>query len=415
MGSLSLDDLGRRYGTPLFLYDAERILARISRVKSAFKPLEPLIAYSVKANANGSILELMAQAGVGADVVSGGELFRALRAGISPRRIVFAGVGKTRDEMRYALESGILSLHVESAEELEVLADVAEGLGRVAPVGVRVNPDVEAITHEYTRTGHAASKFGVAPDEAVDLFRRSRERAALAPVGVGVHIGSQIRAVEPFLRALDVALGVVDRVRDDVGLALSYVDLGGGFGIADGAPNETDGSDAGEGRELDLEALGRGVVARMGDRPLTLALEPGRFLVGDAGVLLTRVLYVKRSGGRTFLVADAGMTELIRPSHYGGVHPVSLVRSDDGGAARRVDVVGPVCEQGDFLARDLELPVPRAGSLLCVRHAGAYGFAMASNYNSRLRPAEVMVRGGRARLIRRREDLGDLVRDEVRE
>lgn len=422
-GGCCLEALADEHGTPLFVYDGGRALERLATLRAAFAPLEPLVAYSVKANPNLALLRAMAAAGAGADIVSGGELYRSLQAGVRPDQIVFAGVGKTREEMRMGIEAGIKSFHVESEQEMDALAEVAEDLGRssdgsagpaapgavprpgstvVAPMGVRVNPDVSSPTHDYTRTGHAAAKFGVPPEQAVDLFRRACARPSLRPVGVAVHLGSQIRDTAPFLRALDVVLGVVDQVRRDTGLRLEYVDLGGGFGIADG-----------EAGEIDVAALGRDVAARMKGRGLELVLEPGRFLVGDAGVLVTRALYVKRAGGKTFVVTDAGMTELIRPSHYGGVHAVSLVRDEGHGAVERVDVVGPVCEQGDFLARDCRLPLPSPGALLCVHQAGAYGFAMASNYNSRRRPAEVLVQDGQARVVRRRESWEDLVRGET--
>lgn len=414
-GGRCLAELADQHDTPLYVYDGGRVLERLAFLRTAFAPLEPLVAYSVKANPNLALLSMVTHAGAGADIVSGGELYRAQRVGVPAERIVFAGVGKTRDEMRAGIEAGIKSFHVESEQELDALAEVAAdlacaaGAGRApesgrapVPMGVRVNPDVASPTHEYTRTGHAAAKFGVPPDQAVELCRRAHADPSLRPVGLAVHLGSQIRQLGPFLRALDVVLEVADQVRRHVGLRLEYVDLGGGFGIADG-----------EGGELDVAALGREVAARLEGRGLELLLEPGRFLVGDAGVLVTRVLYLKRAAGKTIVVTDAGMTELIRPSHYGGVHAVSLVREEDGGASEQIDVVGPVCEQGDFLARDCRLPLPAPGALLCVHQAGAYGFAMASNYNSRRRPAEVLVLDGEARLVRRRESWEDLVRGEV--
>ena len=421
-GPLPLDGLAEEYGTPLYVYDGDRALERLRTLREAFAagaprdPPEPggppapphpappglIVAYSVKANPNLALLRLFARAGAGADIVSGGELYCVLRAGFPPGRIFFAGVGKTREEMRYGLEAGIRSFHVESAQELEALAAVAGELGRTAPVAVRVNPDVDSPTHSFTRTGHAAAKFGVSPDEALVLYRRARDHPMLRPVGIDVHIGSQLREPGPFLRALDVMLAVADRVRHELGIPLEYADMGGGYGIADA-----------EAGELDVRVLGRGVASRLRGRDIALVIEPGRFLVGDAGVLVTQVLYLKRSGGKTFVVTDAGMTELIRPSHYGGVHDVTPVREDGHGDAETLDIVGPVCEQGDFLARDRCLPVPRPGALLCVHQAGAYGFTMASNYNSRPRPAEVLVHGGRARLVRRRERYGDLVRGEL--
>ena len=430
-GSHALDDLAEQHGTPLYVYDADRALDRLRTLQEAFAPsaVAPLgasahspgavappapahpgapapstpcrllVAYSVKANPNLALLRLFAGAGAGADIVSGGELYCALRAGFSPGCIVFAGVGKTTGEMRDGLGAGIRAFHVESAQELEALARVASELGRKASVAVRVNPDVRSPTHEFTRTGHAAAKFGVPPDEALELYRRVAEHPNLHAVGVDVHIGSQLREGGPFLRALDVMLGVADRVRRELGIALGYADLGGGFGIEDA-----------EAGELDIHALGLEVAARLRGRGLELIIEPGRFLVGDAGVLVTRVLYLKRGGSRTFVVTDAGMTELIRPSHYGGVHEVSAVREDGQGDAEVVDIVGPVCEQGDFLARDRLLRVPHPGALLCIHQAGAYGFTMASNYNSRPRPAEVLVHGGHATVVRRRERYSDLIR-----
>ena len=400
-GGHALDALADEHGTPLYVYDGDRALDRVNGGRQAFSGLDLLVAYSVKANASLALLRLLARAGVGADIVSGGELYCALRAGIPARRIVFAGVGKTRDEMRYALESGVRAFHVESSQELDVLAAVAAELKREAPVAVRVNPDVDSPTHEFTRTGHARAKFGVSPGEALEMYRRVARHPWLRAVGVDVHIGSQVRESAPFLHALDVMLEVATLVHGETGVALGYVDMGGGFGIEDPVAGE-----------LDLQALGREVAARLDGRSLALIVEPGRFLVGDAGVLVTRVLYVKRGGGKTFVVTDAGMTELIRPSHYGGEHAISPVCENGHGAVEDVDVVGPVCEQGDFLARDRRLPLPNPGALLCVHQAGAYAFAMASNYNSRPRPAEVLVHDGRAALVRRRERYGDLVRNE---
>ncbi len=405
-GSHSLETLADEHDTPLYVYDGDRVLKRLGAVQAAFAGVDLLVAYSVKANPNLALLKLLAGAGAGADIVSGGELYCALEAGIAPGRIVFAGVGKTGSEMRYALESDIRGFHVESPQELEVLASVAGEVGARAPVAIRVNPDVDSPTHEFTRTGHAAAKFGVSPRTALELYRRIAGHSGLRAVGVDVHIGSQVRDPGPFLCALDVVLEVAERAHRETGAALEYVDLGGGFGIEDAV-----------GGEIDLRRLGREVAARIAaasdrsfGRSLTLVVEPGRFLVGDAGVLLTRVLYVKRSGGKTFVVTDAGMTELIRPSHYGGEHEIVPVREDGHGGPEEVDIVGPVCEQGDFLARDRRLSLPRPGALLCVQQAGAYAFAMASNYNSRPRPAEVLVHGGRAALVRRRERYSDLIR-----
>lgn len=287
-GACSLEVLAQEYYTPLYVYNGDRIVERKRTLVEAFagpkaSPV-PLVAYSVKANPNLAVLELLAREGAGADIVSGGELYRALRAGIPADRIVFAGVGKSPDEMRYGIEAGIRSFHVESAQELEALGALAAEMGAVAPVAVRVNPDVDSFTHEFTSTGHAAAKFGVSPGGAHEMYRRVAGHPALRAVGVDVHIGSQIRDAAPFLRALDVVLGVEERARREHGIELDYVDLGGGFGIADGA-----------GDALDVHALGRAVAGRLQGRGLDMILEPGRFLVGDAGVLVTRVLYVTPS------------------------------------------------------------------------------------------------------------------------
>lgn len=404
-GPFPLDEIAEEHGTPLYVYSGEFALARLRALREAFSPLDPLIAYSAKANSSMALLGLLARSGAGADVVSGGELFRCLRAGVPPQRIVFAGVGKTSREMKRGLEADILAFHVESAQEMSALRSVARGVGRPARIAVRVNPGVRSPTHEYTQTGHADAKFGVPPAEAAELLRAARGDRFLEPVGVCVHIGSQVREVPPFVDALKTALAVAERCRREAGAGdagLCYVDLGGGFAVADA-----------DGPELDLGRLGREVSGLMAGAGFSLIVEPGRSLIGGAGVLLARTLYVKRSGERTFVVADAGMTDFMRPSYYGAAHPVELVGPAGREPPVRVDVVGPVCESGDFLARDRRMPLPLPGSLLCVRAAGAYGFSMASNYNSRPRPAEVMVHEGVARVVRAREAYEDLVRGET--
>ena len=420
---VSLEALAEEFGTPLYVYSADAIARRVRDYQAAFGEVavDFLVAYSVKANGNLAVLNRIAALGAGADIVSGGELARALAAGIPAERIVFAGVGKTEAEMRAALEAGIHAFHVESAGELERLDAVvtamrAEGAGigcaaddmpgphatLRAPVGIRVNPDIHTDTpHEYTRTGHAATKFGIALAQARELYRWAAGRDTLELRGIDVHIGSQIVEVEPYQRALDTVLAMVDELTAE-GIVLSYVDLGGGFGVG------YDGS-----RGLTPDQLAQVVVPALRDRGLRLLLEPGRSIVGEAGVLLTRVLYVKEAGGKTFAITDAGMTELLRPSHYDGWHHIEAVRARPGAPVARVEVVGPVCESGDFLARGRSMPVPEPGELLAVATSGAYGFAMASNYNARLRPAEVLVEAGRAHLVRRRETVEDLFRGET--
>ena len=395
-------DLVAEFGSPLYVYDAGVIEAAYRRIESAFAGADLLLAYSVKANSNLEILKRLRALGAGADIVSQGELHRCLAAGFSPSDVVFAGVGKTEVEMEAALEVGILAFNVESAEELQALGRVAERLGRTAPVALRVNPGIVADTpHEYTRTGDGASKFGIPVDRILDLYRWAADQPSLEVRGIDVHIGSQILDPEPYTRALAQVLDLAAEVRGE-GIDLDFVDLGGGFGVG------YEGEDG-----LSVEGLAAIVVPRVAETGLRLILEPGRFIVGQAGILVTKVLYVKHSGSKTFVVTDGGMTELIRPSHYQGFHRIEPVISREEAAREVVDVVGPICETGDFLARDRVLQMPAQGDLLAVQTAGAYGFVMASNYNSRRRPAEVVVNGAEVTLARRRETFDDLLRGEI--
>lgn len=400
-GDVPAEQLAEQYGTPLYVYDLAWIRGRVAAFDEAFADTPHLLAYSVKANGNLGILRTLAQAGCGADITSGGELYRARTSGIPAERIVFAGVGKTRPEIEMALEEGIRSFNVESAGELRRIDEVATANGVVAPFGVRVNPDVFAETpHEYTRTGHSETKFGVPWSTTRELYQWALERPHLAPIGIDVHIGSQISDPAPYVSALDRVLELAEELECD-GVPLQYLDIGGGFGINyDGQPG------------LDVSRLAGSIGARVRDAGLELILEPGRSLVGEAGLLLTRVEYVKRTAEKTFVIVDAGMTELIRPSHYGGYHAVESVGSVEGRQKAPVDVVGPICETGDFIALDREVVVPVEGEVLGVRTAGAYGFAMASNYNGRRRPAEVLVDGSQVLLGRRRESYADLIRGE---
>jgi diaminopimelate decarboxylase len=397
-----MDELAAEFGTPLYVYDAELIESRFHALQRAFSGVELLVAYSVKANGNLGILDRLGRLGAGADIVSGGELFRALRSGIPADRIVFAGVGKTQAELRNAVAARILAFHVESAGELTALEAVASEVGIPAGFGLRVNPDiVSPAHHDYTRTGHAATKFGIPVDEVVELYRWARDRPFLRVRGIDAHIGSDIRDPEPYTRMLDVLLGIVDQLRGE-GVDLEYVDVGGGYGV----PRSDEPG-------MPVERLAELVVPRVRSAGLRLVLEPGRFIVAEAGTLLTTVLYVKQSGGKTFVITDGGMTELIRPSLYAGFHAVHPVVARPDGEDAVVDVVGPICETGDFLALDRTMQVPRPGDVLAVRTAGAYGSSMASNYNSRPRPAEILVEGGRPLLIRTREAMDDLIRGEI--
>ena len=400
-GDVPAAELAERFGTPLYVYDARRIEERVRAFRSAFEGVDHLIAYSVKANGNLSILRRLQALGCGADITSLGELFRARRAGFAPENIVFAGVGKTEEEIEAALKEQIYAFNVESREELERIDSVAGRMGVVASFGVRVNPDVFAVTpHDYTQTGTKVTKFGVPWNETRELYLWARGRAALKPIGIDMHIGSQIVDPRPYVHALERVLKLVFEL-SEAGITLEYLDIGGGYGIQyEDEPG------------LDIHQLAAEVIPRVQAAGLRLVLEPGRSIVGDAGALLTRVQYVKKTEGKTFVIVDGGMSELIRPSHYGGYHAIEHVADPAQLPEDVVDVVGPICETGDFLALDRTLPLPRAGDLLAVQTVGAYGFTMASNYNGRLRPAEALVYGYEIELIRRRETLEDLIRGE---
>jgi len=400
-GSFPIPELADRFGTPLYLYDFDFIRKQIRAFQEAFAEADLFLAYSVKANSNLALLNRLSAGGVGADIVSGGELFRALKAGIKPGKIVFAGVGKTDDELRAGLDAGIYSFNVETIGELHRLEEMARERGGRAPFGIRINPDIHSPTpHEYTRTGHADTKFGIPVPVAVGLYRWAAKRPHLQIRGIDVHIGSQIVEPGPYKKAVRSILEIIHLLKKD-GIRLKYLDLGGGYGV----PYQGD--------EMDIRALADAIVPMVKDSGLKLILEPGRSVVGEAGALVTRVLSIKKSGEKTFVITDAGMTELIRPSHYGGIHPVRPVVERKDREVMVVDVVGPICETGDFLAKDRELPLPKPGDLLSIGIAGAYGFTMASNYNSRPRPPEVMVDSGEVHLIRERESYEDLVRGEV--
>lgn len=399
------EKLVAQYGTPLYVYSRQAIEDGYEEVAGAFADADPLIAYSVKANGNLSVLRLLTSLGAGADIVSGGELFRALRARAPATRILFSGVGKTVVEMAAALEVGIYGFNVESEGELRALSELGSTMRKRANIALRVNPAVETETpHHYTRTGHKDSKFGIPYEEALRMYRLARDLPWIKVKGIDVHIGSQIVDADPYRRALEQVMQLVDRLAEE-DMKLRYVDIGGGFGIDYEEPD-------GGLESASMREIARAITPLLRDRDLRLVLEPGRYIVGPAGVLLTRVLYVKNMGDRTYVITDAGMNDLIRPSHYASYHGVQPARRDDRARAT-VDVVGPICESGDFLALDRSMPLPEPGELLAVRTTGAYGFAMSSTYNARPRPAEAMVDGDEAWLIRRRETYDDLVRGEM--
>jgi diaminopimelate decarboxylase len=389
------------YGTPLYVYSAGAMRARLREFAQAFAELSPLLAYSVKSNGNLAVLRLLAEQGAGADIVSGGELFRARLAGIPGERIVFSGVGKTVTELAAALGEGIYAFNVESAGELQALSELAVTMGVRAPIALRVNPDVLSPTpHHYTATGHGTTKFGIPFEEARALYRHAGELPGIQVKGVDVHIGSQILEVEPYRRAVLRILQLTGELRTD-GLTLEFLDLGGGFGVSYGDEQGVAPAD-----------FARALIPHLRSANLRLVVEPGRYISGPSGLLLTRVLYVKQMGSKTYVITDAGMNDLLRPSHYSSYHRILPGQRNAGREELVVDVVGPICESGDFLALDRLLPRPEPGELLALDTAGAYGFSMASTYNARPRPAEVMVDGETHRLVRRRETYADLVRGE---
>jgi diaminopimelate decarboxylase len=397
---VSLEDVAREHGTPVYVYSRKGIEESFRAYERAFAPLRPRICYAVKANGNGAILRILASLGAGADIVSGGELRAAVRAGFAADRIVFAGVGKTDAEIALGLEHGIGEWNAESEDEIARIGAAAAARGTRARVSLRVNPDIDPRSHPYISTGLRETKFGVAISSAAEILRRAREREGVEVVGVQCHIGSQITDLEP-LAAAARALAELSRRLLDEGFPLRTIDLGGGLGVSY------------DGRGVpDASGLAAAVLPAVEGLPLALVLEPGRSLVARSGALLTRVLYVKGGQGKKFVVVDAGMNDLLRPALYDAYHRVEPVRPR-GRPAELVDVVGPVCETSDFLARRRELERPDPGDLLAVRDAGAYGFAMSSTYNMRPRAAEALVEDGRVRLIRRRETFEDLVRTEV--
>jgi diaminopimelate decarboxylase len=406
-GVLYLDDcalgeLARRHGTPTYIYSRPAMLAALAPYQRALAGRQHLLCYAMKANSNLAVLQTFARAGCGFDIVSGGELQRVLAAGGDPAKVVFSGVGKTRDEMRHALEAGVRCFNVESDDELEVLSQVSAEIGRVAPVSLRVNPDVDPLTHPYISTGLKGNKFGIAHERALAAYRRAAALPGLRVVGIDCHIGSQITEVGPYLNALERLLDLVDAI-ETAGIAtIHHLDLGGGLGITytDEAPPP---ADVLIGRLLErIDARGHG--------HREILLEPGRSLVGNAGVLLATVLYLKHGERKNFCIVDAAMNDLVRPAMYQATMAIAPCERRTR-PMMRWDVVGPVCESGDWLGRDRDLAV-RPGDVLAVLSAGAYGMGMASNYNSRPRAAEVMVDGAQAWLIRERESIADLWRGE---
>ena len=392
--------IAKEAGTPCYVYSYATLVRHFRAFDGAFHDVPHIIAFAMKANSNLAILHLMAKEGNGADIVSGGELYRAVQAGVSPAKIVFAGVGKSRDEIRQALEAGMLMFNVESSAELREVNDVAGEMKRPARVALRINPDIDPKTHPYISTGLKKSKFGISAERALEEFKLAASLNHIEVVGVHAHIGSQLTDVTPFVDSLKKILLLVERLKSH-GADIHYINVGGGLGITyseEVPPLPRD--------------LARAISPLLRDLKCVLILEPGRVIVGNAGLLLTRVLYNKDGEDKRFMIVDAAMNDLIRPSLYGAYHEIRPVKETPGATAV-VDVVGPVCESGDFLAKDRSMPQAQPGDLLAVMSAGAYGFVMSSNYNSRPRVPEVLVKDGEIHVIRHRETYEDLVRGEV--
>jgi len=456
---VDLTRVAEKFGTPTYVYSAGTILDHYTRVDAALAPLDHLICYAVKANSNRAILKLLADAGAGFDIVSGGELFRVLAAGGNPAKCTFAGVGKSREQIEYALEQGVCSFNIESEAELECIDRIAGAKDNRAPIALRVNPDVYPHTHEYISTGSRENKFGIGLDRVTDVYECAAKMRSIDIVGLQMHIGSQIIEAAPFATAIKKVLPIVRKLRSKYGI--KFLSIGGGMGIIYRRALESGSGKwwhehGGESSAFSIGDYADAIVPSLRDLGIQILVEPGRFLVGNSGVLLTRVLYIKKSDAKTFVIVDAGMNDLIRPALYHSYHEIVPVKEPStvtptlstprpvaipGGGRKapgegetvresksrntstsktkterkitKIDIVGPVCESGDFFALDREMPELHEGDLLAIMSAGAYGFVMASNYNSRPLPAEALVRGDKFALIRRRQTWDDLVRHEI--
>jgi len=394
---IKVADLAEEHGTPLYIYSAATLRRHFHAFDSAFGTIPHLTCFSVKCNSNLSVLKLLKDEGAGADIVSGGELHRALSAGIQPNKIVFSGVGKQSHEIEAALMAGVLMFNVESRHELYQIHESAKTLNKTARISLRINPDVDPGTHPYISTGLKKNKFGVPVDEALEAYRLARDLPNLEPIGLDCHIGSQLTQISPFLDSLNRLLRLYEQLQEE-GIAIGYLDLGGGLGIPYGEEDPPHPKE-----------LGKALTQALEGYDLTLILEPGRVIAGNAGILVTKTLTVKQTEMKQFVVVDAAMNDLVRPALYGAYHRIAEVRPQ-GREEQKVDVVGPICETGDFLAQDRLLPEVQPEECLAVFSAGAYGFTMASQYNSRPRCPEVLVDGGQARIIRHRETYEDLIR-----
>jgi diaminopimelate decarboxylase len=442
--NVDLTGVATEFGTPTYVYSERTILDHYTRLDAALAPIDHVICYAVKANSNRAILNLLVRAGAGFDIVSGGELFRVLAAGGDPAKCTFAGVGKSVDEIEYALDQGVYSFNVESESELESIERIARAKKMRAPIALRVNPDIDPHTHQYISTGSQENKFGIALDQVRAVYERAATMSHIEIVGVQMHIGSQITEAKPFASAIEKVAPLVRDMKSKY--AIKFFSIGGGMGIIyrralESGPGKWWHDHGSEPSAFSVRDYADAIVPPLRDLGIRIFVEPGRFLIGNAGVLLTRVRYLKQTGSKKFAIVDAGMNDLIRPALYQSYHEIVPVikpgtltptlslegrggreapGEGESGSLRhsknksgKIDIVGPVCESGDFFALDREMPELREGDLLAIMSAGAYGFVMASNYNSRPLPAEALVRGDKFALIRRRQTWDDLVRGEV--
>jgi diaminopimelate decarboxylase len=414
---VDLARVAEELGTPIYVYSATTILDHYTRLDTALAPLDHLICYAVKANSNGAILKLLAGAGAGFDIVSGGELYRVLAAGGDPAKCTFAGVGKSCEEIEYALEQRVCSFNVESEAELDQIDRIAGAKETRVPIALRVNPDVDSHTHQYISTGSHENKFGIALDRVAAVYEQAAKMPNLEIVGVQMHIGSQIAEAKPFASAIGKVAPIVRELKSKYGI--KFLSIGGGMGIVYQRALESGSGKwwhehSSDSFAFSVRDYAGAIVPPLRELDIRILVEPGRFLVGNGGVLLTRVRYIKKTGAKKFAIVDSGMNDLIRPALYQSYHEiVPVAEPSKTKSTEKIDIVGPVCESGDFFALDREMPELHEGDLVAIMSAGAYGFVMASNYNSRPLPAEALVRGGGFALIRKRQTWKDLVRDEI--
>jgi len=397
---VSVTDLAAEHGTPLYVYSAATFKRHFKAFDSAFEGLDHMTCYSVKANSNLSVLKMLAEEGAGMDVVSGGELYRALKVGVPAEKIVYSGVGKRASEIKEALSAGILMFNVESQAELVKINEVAKEMGKVASISIRINPDVDPQTHPYISTGMKKNKFGLDMESSMEAYKMTLDMENVEAIGMDCHIGSQLTNIDPFLEALDKLLKFYGELKD-AGLNIKYLDLGGGLGINYDEEEPPHPSE-----------FGKALAEKLASVPLKVILEPGRVIAGNAGVMITEVIYTKSNPSKNFLIVDGGMNDLVRPSLYGSYHRISEV-VQNGREIKEYDVVGPICESSDFLARERALPSVESGELLVVYSAGAYGFTMSSNYNTRPRACELIVDGDKVVVARKRESYEELIANEL--